>query len=186
MVYFIADTHFGHENILELCSRPFGDIEEMNNTLIRNWNRKVKGNDSVYVLGDMFFRCGNAEEILLQLNGKKHLIVGNHDGSWMTKLDAGLYFESVNTLLETSVGTVGATLCHYPLVTWRHQSKTYMIHGHIHNDTESDFWPLLCSNPRILNAGADINGFEPVTLEELIRNNELFKQEYLKNTPEKT
>lgn len=185
MVYFIADAHFGHKNILELCNRPFDSIEEMNEALIKNWNRKVRGNDSVYVLGDMFFRCDYAPEILSRLNGQKHLIVGNHDSSWMTKVDASLYFKSVSTLLETSVGTSGATLCHYPLVTWRHQSKSYMIHGHIHNDTESDFWPLLCKNPRILNAGADINGFEPVTLEELIHNNEVFKKEYLKKISEK-
>ena len=56
------------------------------------------------------------------------------------------------------------------------------VHGHIHNDTESDYWHPLCSNPRILNAGVDVNGFEPVTLEELIRNNEIFKQQHKPNS----
>ena len=181
MVYFIADTHFGHKNIIELCSRPYNSTEEMNNDIINRWNRKVRGNDSVYIIGDMFFRCENPEEILSQLNGEKHLLVGNHDGSWMTKVNTDRYFKSVNTLLETSIGNVGASLCHYPLVTWKHQKKTYMIHGHIHNETSTEYWNLLCDNPRILNAGADINGFEPVTLEELIRNNTLFKENYKKN-----
>ncbi len=182
MIYFIADTHFGHENIIEMCNRPYHNIDGMNYDLINRWNKKVKGNDSVYVLGDMFFRCENPEYILSQLNGEKHLLVGNHDGSWMTKFDARKYFKSINTLLETSIGSVRASLCHYPLVTWRHQKKTYMIHGHIHNDTQSDYWHLLCSNPRILNAGVDVNGFEPVTLEELIRNNEIFKQQHKPNS----
>ena len=81
-------------------------------------------------------------------------------------------------MLETSVGNFGVTMCHYPLLTWRHQTKTYMIHGHIHNDTSSDFWPLIRCRERVLNAGVDINGFEPVTIEELIRNNNAFKAEH--------
>ena len=179
MVYFTADPHFGHANILKMCNRPYSNIDEMNFDMIQKWNRKIKNNDTIYVLGDMFFRCENTEYILSQLNGHKHLFVGNHDGSWMTKVDASKYFESINKLDEISIGPCGATLCHYPLVTWKHQKKTYMIHGHIHNDTESDYWHLLCSNPRILNAGVDINNFEPVTLEELIRNNEEFKKKHI-------
>lgn len=179
MIFFISDTHFGHNNIIEFSNRPYNNIEEMNKDFIERWNSKVKNNkDIVYVLGDMFFRADNEEYILSQLNGEKHLIVGNHDGSWMTKFDANKYFKSINTLLETSIGHVGASLCHYPLVTWKHQKKTYMIHGHIHNETEFDFWPLIYSNPRILNAGVDVNGFEPVTLEELIKNNDTFKRNH--------
>ena len=175
MIYYIADTHFGHENVIEMCNRPFQNIEEMNTALIENWNRKVKGHDTVFVLGDMFFRCRDAEAILGQLKGKKRLLIGNHDGSWMTKLDASRYFESIDTMLETSVGGYGVTLCHYPLLSWRHMKKTYMIHGHLHADTSADFWPLLRVRDRVLNAGVDVNHYEPVTLEELIRNNAAFK-----------
>ncbi|MBP5230316.1 MAG: hydrolase, partial [Clostridia bacterium] len=64
MVYFIADTHFGHKNILRICGRPFETIEEMNETLIRNWNERVRGSDTVYIVGDMFFRCLDPEPIL--------------------------------------------------------------------------------------------------------------------------
>ena len=67
------------------------------------------------------------------------------------------------------------TMCHYPLLSWRHSMKTYMIHGHIHNDVTTDFWPLIKCRDRVLNAGVDINGFEPVTIEELIENNRKFK-----------
>ena len=175
MTYYISDTHFGHENVIAMCGRPFSSIEEMDRILIERWNKKVKGNDTVFVLGDMFFRCADPDSILKQLKGKKRLIVGNHDGSWMTKTDASQYFQSIDTMLETSVDNYGVTLCHYPLLTWRHKLKTYMIHGHIHNDTSTDFWPLLRDRERVLNAGVDINGFEPVSLEELIENNRRFK-----------
>jgi len=61
MVFFIADTHFGHKNVLKLCNRPFETIEQMNETFIENWNRRVTGRDSVYVIGDLFFRCEDPE-----------------------------------------------------------------------------------------------------------------------------
>lgn len=176
MIFYISDTHFGHENIIHFTNRPYSDGEKMNSDMIRRWNEKVKNTDTVYVLGDMFFRCDYAEEILSQLKGKKHLIVGNHDGSWMTEFDATPYFKSINNMITVSAGNVGVSLCHYPLVTWPHMKKTYMIHGHLHDETNFDFWPILRNNERILNAGVDINGFEPVTLEELIENNRKFKE----------
>ena len=176
MIFYISGTHFGHENIIGLSNRPYNSIEEMNSDLIRRWNEKVRNSDTVYILGDMFFRCDYAESILSELKGKKHLIVGNHDGSWMTKIDATPYFKSINNMITVSAGNVGATLCHYPLVTWPHMKKTYMIHGHLHNEKDFDFWHILRDNDRILNAGVDINGFEPVTLEEMIENNRKFKE----------
>lgn len=87
MIYFTADTHFGHYNAIRFCDRPFASAEEMDEAMIQNWNDRVTGNDTVYILGDMFFRSTNAEGILKRLKGKKRLIVGNHDGSWMTKFD---------------------------------------------------------------------------------------------------
>ena len=68
-VFFIADTHFGHANVIKFCARPFASVEEMDETLIENWNAKVKGCDTVFVLGDMFYRCENVAEILWRLSG---------------------------------------------------------------------------------------------------------------------
>lgn len=176
MIYYIADTHFGHENVIKFCDRPFSCVEEMNKVMIQRWNNKVRGNDTVYILGDMFLRCADAESILQRLKGKKRLLVGNHDGSWMTKLNVKDYFVSVDTMVETSVENYGVTMCHYPLLTWHHQKRTYMIHGHIHNDTSCDFWPLIKNRERVLNAGVEINGYEPVSIEELVANNKGFKE----------
>lgn len=175
MIWFISDTHFGHRSIIEMCNRPFETVEEMNRELIARWNARVKGNDTVYIMGDMFFRCENAEEILKTLKGNKHLLRGNHDGSWLTKFDASGYFESIMDLYSGSVGQRGMTLCHYPLLTYKRQAKHYMIHGHIHEDTSSDYWPLLCKRERVLNAGVDINGYQPVTFDELVENNRIYK-----------
>jgi calcineurin-like phosphoesterase family protein len=175
MIYFIADPHFGHENILKLTGRPFASIEEMNEAMIAAWNERVTGTDTVYIVGDLFFRCADPEAILRRLKGRKRLIVGNHDSSWMDKVDLNRYFVSVDDLLVTTDGTRQLTLCHYPLLSWKHQLKSYMIHGHIHTKTDDDFFPLIAARERILNAGADINGLRPVTFEELVANNEAFK-----------
>ena len=117
----------------------------------------------------MLFRSTNFEEILKRLKGRKRLIVGNHDGSWMTKADISRYFASIDKFLETTDGQHALTLCHYPMLTWKHAKRSYMIHGHIHNDTSMDYWPLLAVRENVLNAGADINSFVPVTFDELSR-----------------
>lgn len=175
MIYFIADTHFGHENVIKFCNRPFSCADEMDEVLIENWNSRVRWNDSIFILGDMFFRATEIESILKRLKGKKHLIVGNHDKYWMKKVNLSDYFESVDRLLETSDGQHGLTLCHYPLLSWNHQERTYMVHGHIHADTTMDFWPLIAKRDRVLNAGVDVNNFMPVTFDELVENNKNFK-----------
>ncbi len=70
MIYFTADTHFGHKNIIGSCARPFQNVEEMDEIMIARWNERVTANDKVYIMGDMFFRCQNPEEILQRLRGR--------------------------------------------------------------------------------------------------------------------
>ena len=97
MIYFTSDLHLGHANIIRHCNRPFSSVEEMDETLIRNWAKRVKANDTVYVLGDLMFRNQKSpEEYLSRLKGKKHLIIGNHDKDWIKKCKLEDFFESVN------------------------------------------------------------------------------------------
>lgn len=80
MIYFIADTHFNHENIIKYCDRPFSNAKEMNEYIIQKWNSVVKEDDIVYHLGDVGF--GTTEmlkELISRLNGTKILLRGNHD-----------------------------------------------------------------------------------------------------------
>lgn len=86
MVYFTADLHLGHENIIHHCSRPFRTVEEMDRALIDAWNKRVGPEDTVYILGDLMFSCKDPAGYLRQLAGKKHLILGNHDAVWMKRL----------------------------------------------------------------------------------------------------
>ena len=73
-IWFTSDTHFGHGNIIKSCNRPFASIEEMDQTIIENWNKLIKPQDEVFHLGD--FSYGDAssiESVLKKLNGKINL-----------------------------------------------------------------------------------------------------------------
>ena len=178
MTYFTSDQHFGHFNIIRLSRRPFKTIEEMDETMVERWNAKVKDDDTVYVLGDLFFRAATVEPILERLKGRKHLMLGNHDGSWTDRVNLADYFESVQTLKEVTVDGRLITMCHYPMLSYPQARRGYMIYGHIHNNTGDDYWPLIMRRPRMLNAGVDVNNFEPVAFDELLVNNNAFQRRH--------
>lgn len=78
--WFISDTHFSHKNIIKYAGRPYTTVEEMNKSLIDNWNQYVDTEDQVFFLGD--FGLGDVEHlhsIYSQLKGHKICIRGNHD-----------------------------------------------------------------------------------------------------------
>jgi len=178
MILYTADLHLGHANIIRHCDRPFADVSEMDACLVAAWNKRVNANDTVYIVGDFIFRNARPpEEYLEKLKGKKHLIIGNHDKDWLKKFDAQKYFESVGHYAEISNGKSRIVLCHYPMMSWNKMNHgAFMVHGHIHNGRNGEYFPLLQSLPNILNAGVDINGFQPVNFDELLINNERFKQ----------
>ncbi len=119
MILFTSDLHIGHRNIIKLCNRPFSSLEEMDESLIENWNQVVTNGDTIYVVGDLMFRTQTAPNcILRRLKGKKHLIVGNHDNSWLNKVNADTHFKSIERYVKISNGKRKLALCHYPMMTW--------------------------------------------------------------------
>lgn len=174
MIYYTADPHFGYPEVLTKTGRPFQTVAEMDKTLIDNWNRVVTPEDTVYLLGDIGGHDAPfPAQQLAQLQGHKHLIRGNHDTGLEQPERLFDYFESVTDLWETVDGDVHVILCHYPFV---HVRGGYMIHGHFH-DAQKEGYDILRQLPRVLNAGVDINGFCPVTLQQLIENNRAFYQD---------
>ena len=190
MVFFTSDLHLGHENVLRLCGRPFGDVEEMDNAIIRNWNQKVKKRDTVYILGDVVWDKRRVAPLMESLAGKKILIMGNHDTPWAKKEAIRPLFEEVVPYLEIRLEGFPVTLCHYPMLEWKGSREDpphrigFHIHGHIHNRVADEYTPLY-RQFNALNAGVDINGFSPVTFEELMENNMAFKLACLEREKDK-
>lgn len=178
MIFYTADLHLGHVNVIRHCNRPFQSVDEMDEALVENWNRRVHRDDTVYIVGDLLFRNRRpAGEYLSQMRGTKVLVLGNHDHAWSKQVNLDEAFACVTNMLSIMDGNRRVTLCHYPMLSWRGSGRGgLMVHGHIHNSTNADYWPYLQSHPNILNAGVDVNGFVPVTLDELIENNIRFKE----------
>lgn len=178
MNLYISDLHFGHENVLRLDGRPFSSVDEMDRMLIRLWNGRVQNADDVYVLGDFAYRNNLPEEWYLgQLKGHKHLIIGNHDGRLLKNTAAMKYFESAEKMMHVKDGTNHICLCHFPICDWNGRHRGHMhIYGHIHNRTDGAY-SFMKSIGRAYNAGCMINHYMPVSLKELIRNNEVFWSE---------
>lgn len=156
--FFIGDTHFGHKNILvyEKDSRPFLTMEEHNEALVNNWNKKVSKKDVVWHLGDFCFGKQNIS-IASQLNGDKRLILGNHD-VYDTE-DYLKYFTKVYGVLLYKTWA----LSHMPL--YDSPRWELNVHGHIHSkilDTGSEKL-----NQKYFNVSCENIGLTPISLDEI-------------------
>jgi len=182
MFYYIADPHFGHSNIIKLCNRPFNDIEEMNETIIKNWNDKVKKDDTVYIVGDFAYKDkGKAISIASRLNGHKILIEGNHDKHNLQSKEFRLYFDEIRQQFLVNDNGRMIFLCHYPVIEWDgYYRNNYHIYGHIHNSVNETYRNICQIDPdiRMLNCGADITNFTPVTFDELLEINKEFRKKF--------
>ncbi|MBN4066771.1 metallophosphoesterase [Simkania negevensis] len=156
--WFIADTHFSHFNIIRYTRRPFTDVEEMNQALIKNWNSLINDEDLVFFLGD--FGLGSIEhlqEIFQQLKGQKVCIRGNHDGT-----PSKLYKVGFSVVLESAFIKLGCheiELIHHPSPE---PPPHFQCHGHIHEKRPNK----IINNQ--LNLCVEVWNYQPVSEKELI------------------
>lgn len=185
-IFYIADTHFGHANIIKFDNRPFFTVEEMDRALINNWNNVVSSEDTVVILGD--FCWGNEDEwikVLNQLNGNKRLIRGNHDIKSMSKTLRSK-FQSVKDYDEIKDNGKRVLLSHYPMPCYRGDYNSDIVHlyGHVHITPENDFIEYLRKyinehdnrgnskhKCQFFNVGCMLIGYVPRTLEEILAMN---------------
>lgn len=131
--FAIADMHFGHEAIIRYCNRPYKTVQEMDEDIIKKWNETVSNKDTVLVLGDVCLGSKEyAKSIISRLNGKKILIMGNHD-NWSEQFyrDAGFHTVSRFPILWNDF----YLLSHAPLQL-SETTPYYNIYGHVHNDSK--------------------------------------------------
>lgn len=189
MDYFIADLHFGHKSVLSYDNRPFRNIEEHDEALIRNWNSVVKDTDNVYIHGDVSWH--NAEktaEILKKLKGKKHLIIGNHDHKLLKSKLVREQFASICPYKELYIDKELYVLSHYPIPCFnKHYYGAFHFYGHVHNSFEwnmmehirYDMENLYDKPCNMINIGCMMSyiNYTPRTAEEIKKGYELFKKE---------
>jgi calcineurin-like phosphoesterase family protein len=149
--FLFSDPHFDHKNIIKYCHRPFKTIEQMNETILKNYNKKVKQDSLVFFLGDMAFGK-NARPYgywFKQLKGHIIRFKGNHD-------KVG-YKESVIHVKDQYF-----KLSHFPANkgNW----TGWMIHGHVHNKS-----PFIDYQNKMINVSVDVTGFKPVKLSDIIK-----------------
>jgi calcineurin-like phosphoesterase family protein len=162
----------------------FSDLDEMDKVMIENWNKKVKSKDTVIITGDMFYRNQvPAHEYLERLNGRKILVKGNHDQSWLknyTLEERERYFEFIGDFYRIKQNGFKIYFCHYPMLSW--ESSRYgslLVCGHIHGRMDNIEAKTFKDMAFAFNAGVDVNGFYPVSLGELIKNNfEFYQRQY--------
>ena len=172
--WFTSDTHLGHANIIRYCNRPFKNVDEMNETIVKNWNERVKPEDLVYFAGDFCFRNSpggkagegevhKADYYRKQLNGDIVFIKGNHDRN-----------NSLKTNIERVIIRYGGhkiCLVHNPI----HIDFSYSFNfvGHVHEKWKFKKMKFASDQTNVVNVGVDVWNFRPVNFEEIMRG---FKQ----------
>ena len=181
-VFFTSDTHFNHICILRFCNRPFKDIQEMNQSLIENWNRVVGKDDLVFHLGDFAF--GNAaawNQILDQLNGKIILIVGNHDMKNMRQAVVER-FEEFALEMYIEIDKQPIILNHHPFLCYGGSyDNIWQLFGHVHtrqNYFGRDKDRLSVLFPTQYDVGIDNNNYAPISFEQV---KQIINQQILQN-----
>jgi len=157
-VFVTADQHFGHERIISICGRPFGDVDEMNEVLVAKWNSVVGKNDLVFCLGD--FCLGNKEQTrgwLKRLNGRVQLVVGNHD-RYRPRDYVELGFEWVHKY----------PICYRDFFWLSHEpmflpiNSCYAnVHGHVHQAEYQDSFHF--------NACVEKTNYAPVLFDDVVK-----------------
>ena len=167
-VWFTSDTHFFHDNVIEYSQRPFASVEEMNETMIANWNKVVHSDDIVFHLGDFCF--GDAKEwnyILDSLKGRIVLILGNHD---MRNIGRDFMDRFIYVTQQMSIRIAGQKiyLNHFPYLCFSGENYgAWQLFGHIHtnpyNHNVIDEQRLSVLQPTQYDVGVDNNNFTPVS-----------------------
>ena len=170
MIYFTSDCHFNHKNILayEPESRPFATIEEMNEVIIANWNSVVTAEDEVWVLGDFFMGQLTAiESILDRLNGKIHLVRGNHDQKNRMKIYEAHGID-IHDIAYVQYKGRYFVLCHFPneseefvRMVIEDNSEVVWLYGHVHGKAPKGYVN------GTYHVGADTNNLTPISIQQI-------------------
>ena len=190
MRYYISDLHFYHDALNRVMDcRGFRDEQDLNEYMITQWNRKVRKNDEVVVLGDLSMeKWEKTKQVVDRLKGKIYLIQGNHDRFVKDKDFDDSRFVWIRSYAEMHDNGRKVILSHYPVMCYNGQNrlskhgnpKTYMLHGHVHDTLDQRLLeqfqemtrntmrgdaPIPCN---LLNCFCMYSDYQPLGLDEWI------------------
>jgi calcineurin-like phosphoesterase family protein len=156
-IFFTADTHLGHCNILKYCNRPWQTHEAMNEGIIQRFNEVLRPGDTLYHLGDVCHTQFPLKNFLDRLpNIQVHIIEGNHDKKKLLAHPKVVWY-GIYKKIQLSHGLV---LFHYPILSWNGRSRgDFHLYGHCHGKTPS----LI----RSMDCGIDTNKYYPYHFDEI-------------------
>lgn len=172
MIYLTSDTHFNHDRGFIFEPRGFKTVQEMNEAIVARWNAVVNSDDEVYHLGDVMLGGSDYESglnYLKQLNGKIHIVVGNHDTDKRIELYKTLpNVVEINQAIKLNYKGYHFFLSHYPSFTGSLQQEdlkktTCNLFGHTHQFT--NFYQNI---PFMYHVGVDSHNCTPITVDEII------------------
>ena len=169
-IFLTSDLHFGHDREFIWKVRGFNSVQEMNETIMRKWNETVNAEDDVYILGDVILGDPSNIEYVKRLNGKLHIVLGNHDTANREKM----YRELPNVVEVAEVGIrlkykkYHFVLTHYPMMTGNLEKESLKqmplnLYGHTHQRT--NFYNDM---PFMYHVGVDSHDGYPVLLDDII------------------
>ena len=187
-IRYIADTHFGHANVLRYDNRPWQTTEAMEKDMIRLWNEHVAEDDLVYLLGDVVWsdKYEKWVEIFEQLKGRKFIMKGNHDKTKILNAlkQNGLIDGWSHQEVVQDPGPDGkaryVVLNHSPMPFFvnMHHDNTYHLYGHVHISFDAQVIKHVCRQVeqlylhevRMYNCGCMVPGMDyyPRTLDEIV------------------
>lgn len=164
--YITSDLHFSHSNILKFNprTRPYTDVEHMNQEMVRIWNETVNPEDTVYILGDFAFsNPTKATNFAASLTGRKILIRGNHDHKLVEHAAFRDQFMSIHEYLEIVFNGIKVCMFHYPILEWSqcHRGSVH-LHGHLHGA------PSGLEQYRVRDAGVDATGNIVTPMDDMV------------------
>lgn len=163
MLYFSADAHLGHTNIIKYCNRPFANADEMNRTIIDNINAIIQPDDTYWHLGDLAWKIDDLKWFISQVNCNHiNWLLGNHDVHVTKKnLDDIPKITIYKGYVDLRIEKQAVTLCHFPMRSWQAKSHgAWHLYGHVHGR-------ILDPDPFSLDVGVDTNNFKPWSWEQI-------------------
>lgn len=169
-----SDLHFNHASIIKYCPKRGNSVDEMNETIIRNFNSVVSPEDETIFVGDIAMGIvANAIPLIRCLNGKKVLVLGNHDKTLKKLLrlqENSDIFIHVSHQYELTVKVdeikTQIVFSHFPYSEWAGNDRgTIHLHGHLHREGDERF----ITPYRQMDVGIDGGNMFPYDIDNLVR-----------------